>query len=699
MTQFPTEKLSKLLAPAGSYEAMVAAVRNGADAVYMGAPNFNARRNAKNMDDDELRRAVEFCHLHGVEAHITVNTLLLDRELDEVERLIRTLNEIGVDAVIVCDPAVLRIARAVAPDLPVHASTQITIHSLDGALEAVKMGYSQVILSRELSKTEIAEIVDHCPVKTEMFIHGALCFCYSGQCTMSAVIGRRSGNRGLCAQPCRQKYGAGYPLSLKDSCLAGQIPELIDMGVDMLKIEGRMKRPEYVAVVTGIYRRLLDERRGPTTDEMKTLKTAFSRDGFTDGYFCGRTGADMLGTRPEGRDAEADELYASARSSYSDGALARAIAVDSVFFAKTRMPIRLKFTSADGAEAEVEGGIPQVAKTVGLTAERASDGLSKLGGTPYRMKNFTADIDHNLFLPASELNDLRRRAVEALSEKRIKTSSKRREGEFTGAERITNRVSRKEFTVFATSLSQVSKRMLETAKRVYLPFHTASEFPDEVQKMMAHLAQIAVWVTRVIADRDRETVKNELKSLAALGVKYALVGNIGHIRLVEEAGLIPVGDQGLNVYNSEATTEFAERGLDSLTLACELTLAQMRGISKPVPCEVVAYGRLPLMITKQCIIRNTVGHCACEKPFSLTDRTKAAFPVIPEYGHLNTILNSQPLWMADKLDELWNTGADRARLHFTVESPAECDRIFGEYLSGEAPVGEFTRGLYFRGVE
>ena len=292
----------ELLSPAGSPEAVRAAVHSGADAVYLGYGNFNARRNAVNFDEAALQEAVQYCHLRGVKVYLTLNTLLNDRELTQAAKLVDQVSQMGVDALLVQDLGVARMCRQVAPDLPLHASTQMTIHSLDGAKAAADLGMTRVVVSRELSRDQIAYLCDRSPVEIECFVHGALCMCYSGQCFFSSVIGGRSGNRGMCAQPCRLNYGWGQTadeplLSLKDMSLAKHLQELEEMGVACAKIEGRMKRPEYVAVVTKVYATAIREHRDPTPGEQQALAHAFSRQGFTDGYFMDKTGRHMFGIR------------------------------------------------------------------------------------------------------------------------------------------------------------------------------------------------------------------------------------------------------------------------------------------------------------------------------------------------------------------------------------------------------------------
>ena len=312
----------EILSPAGSPEALRAAVCAGADAVYLGFGQFNARRGAKNFTRDEFAAAVSYCHLRGVKVYLTLNTLCSDREMAQAVDCAVQASQLGADAVLVQDMGLVRALRQCAPDLPLHASTQMTLHSLDGVKQAAELGMTRAVLARELSRRDIAYICERSPIEIEVFVHGALCMCYSGQCFMSSVIGGRSGNRGMCAQPCRLPYGwgdwaDGHPLSLKDMSLAGHLKELAELGVASAKIEGRMKRPEYVYIVTRVYADALREGREPTAQELSQLEQAFSRQGFTDGYFVVKKGPDMFGVREEAKNPR--ELFAQARAAYEKG--------------------------------------------------------------------------------------------------------------------------------------------------------------------------------------------------------------------------------------------------------------------------------------------------------------------------------------------------------------------------------------------
>lgn len=567
----------ELLAPAGSMEAVAAAVQNGADAVYLGYGDFNARRNAKNFSEEEFAAAVSYCHLRGAKVYLTLNTLLTDRELPKAAEVAAQASAIGADAVLIQDLGVLRMLRQVVPDLPVHASTQMTLHNLDGVKMAADLGLTRAVLSRELSRDQIESICQRAPIEIEVFAHGALCMCYSGQCFLSSVIGGRSGNRGLCAQPCRLKYGwmdkaDAYPLSLKDLSLAGHLRELRRMGVACVKLEGRMKRPEYVAVVTDIYARAIKEDREPTEEELEQLRAAFSRQGFTQGYYLDQQGPDMFGVREETR--EPKELFAAARNTYQSGEAQR---VPVTFYAMLRPgePARVGVEDPDDRVATVEGPVPEAARTRPLTAEAVTTQLSRTGGTPYRCGQ-----------------------------------------------------------------------------------------------------------------------------VRALGVKDALLGNLGMFPIARELGFTLRGDFGLEIYNAQALKEYKRLGLQSATLSFELKLAQIRDLSKCLDTELITYGRLPLMLMENCIIRNRTGSCGCQNTNILTDRKGARFPVVSAPGCRNELLNSQKLFLADRAADYRRIGLWAQRLLFTTENPRECVQVAQRYLEqGSWTPNEYTRGLYYRDVE
>lgn len=680
----------ELLAPAGSPEALRAAAEHGAGAVYLGWGSFNARRGARNFSEEEFAQALAFCHVRGVRVFLTLNILLSDRELPEALETARAASRLGVDAVLVQDWGLFDLLRRALPDLPLHASTQMSIFTSGGACEIAVDGCRRVVIARECSKEETAAICGACPAEVEVFVHGALCMCYSGQCAMSAMLGGRSGNRGRCAQPCRLPYGvnepagAARPLSLKDSCMADHLGEMAEMGVACLKIEGRMRRPGYVAAVTEIYARLLEEGRGPTSRERESLERAFSRSGFTDAYWRGEKGPGMLGFRPE--NAPAAEEPAPPETD-------RRLPVAFTCRVEAGQPCILTAEDDSGHAVTVTGPVPEAAGRRGLTVEDLSARLQKTGGTPYRCAAVDAAADPELYLSAASLNALRRDALDALSAARSKPPE-RRELEAPPLPEIDCSAAEPAFTVSVTNASQLTGGILDfRPARVYVPLELLANLPSLPEAETEYCAILP----RVWRDRDEDLLRRWLDRARGLGVTGLLLGNLGHFPLVRGQGWRLYGDYGLNVFNSRSLDYLREKGLESACLSFELRFSQIRDLRKVLPAEALVYGRLPLMITENCLVQNS-GGCRCEKPNALIDRTGAAFPLLPAFGHRTEVENSRPLYLADRPD--WRRlGLRYARLRFTTESPEECVRIFRNYLCQAAPAGDFTRGLYHRGVE
>ena len=693
----------ELLAPAGSMEALRAAVCNGADAVYLGADTFNARMNARNFSAADLQEAVVYCHVRGVKVHLTLNTLVLDREMPRAAELIRLAASCGVDAFIVQDLGVVSLCRQLAPDVPIHASTQMSIHSLEGVMEAAALGCSRVVLARELPAEEIAHICKKSPVEIEVFVHGALCMCYSGQCYLSSVIGRRSGNRGQCAQPCRLPYGYGrfestrYPLSLKDNCLAGELDELRRMGVASIKIEGRMKRPEYVAIVTRAYRTVLDGGKLMPSD-LQELETAFSRQGFTDGYFRGQTGSDMFGRRQEGEDTA--DLFASARATYEQGEPQR---IGVRFYAMIRRgePAQLAVEDPDGNLCRTRGPVPEQAVYRSLTPQDLEQQLKKTGGTPYLCTAVRSSLDPDLMLPASAINAMRRDVIAELTAKRGRAAPARLNA-YDEPPRYDGIAGEPQLTIAVRTAGQITSRMLSMKPTVlYVPLSELAEHPDLPQRVSVE-TQLAAILPRVIWSGELAPVARQLRTVYEMGVRQVLAGNLGQLHIARAAGFAVRGDFGLNIVNSRAMRYLREQGLDSQLLSFELTLPQIRDISKAVPAELLIYGRLPLMLMENCVMKNRTGICACQTgTVRLVDRVGEEFPIVKDPGTCrNVLLNGKKLYLLDKKDALRGMGLWALRLQFTTENPGEIDKVLMDY-QGRAvfDAGSYTRGLYSRGVE
>lgn len=692
----------ELLSPAGSFDALRAAVCNGADAVYLGVESFNARRGARNFTLEELPEAVRYCHVRGVKVHLTLNTLVSDRELPEAAKLIASAAKAGVDAFIVQDFGIVALCRKIAPSVALHASTQMSIHSLEGVKQAAALGISRVVLARELPREDLAVICRKSPVEIEVFAHGALCMCYSGQCYMSSVIGRRSGNRGQCAQPCRLPYGFDrfeekYPLSLKDNCLVQYLRELEAMGVASVKLEGRMKRPEYVATVTGIYRSALDG--APVDAEMmKRLRSAFSRQGFTQGYYLGRLGESMFGTRTG--EGENPALLQAARATY-ENAEAQRVPVRFYALVSAGKNVQLAVQDNDGNVCKAEGAQPETARSRPITPEELEARLAKTGGTPYLCEAVRCVVDPGLSVSAAEINRLRREVLSHLSALRGRRESAET-GTYAAPQRFFGTRNAPELTVSILKTEQITPKLLQMKPAVlYVPLSELLANP-EFYRRLARRQTLAAILPRVIRDDETAGILHALDAAVSLGVRRVLLGNLGHIPLAQSRGMEIAGDFGLNLYNSHALALPAKLGLKTATASFEMTLAQLRDVSKPLPVELIVYGRLPLMLTENCLMKNRAGACACQTGATkLVDRIGEEFRVVRDCGTCRSvILNGKKLYLLDKKEDLHALGLWALRLSFTTENAAEIDGVLAAWR-GEAHFepGGCTRGLYLRGVE
>ena len=704
---------TELLAPAGGQEALVAAVQSGADAVYMGFGAFNARRSARNFSDEEFRAAVSYCHLRGVKVYLTLNTLVTDRELPLLGEEARIASECGVDAILVQDWGVLAALREIIPDVPLHASTQMSLHTLSGVAEAARLGMTRAVLARELNREEIAEICEKSPIEIEAFVHGALCMCYSGQCEMSAVIGRRSGNRGACAQPCRLPYGFSgkadaHPLSLKDANLAPFVPEMQDMGVACLKIEGRMKRPEYVAAVTEIYARLLREHRAPTKDEQKKLALAFSRDGFTEGYYRGTRGRGMFGTRPENAKWPED-WFSEIRARYEKENL-RLVPLALNCTIRAGEPMTLTAEDADGHRVTVTGAVPEAARSRAITAEEVEARLKKTGGTAFSVASCFVTLDDGLAVSAGALNALRREALSQMETLRTAVPE-RRAFDFVPPTTVKNSADKPLLTVSIHKAEQLSEALVSLAPaRLYVPVELLPQI--DLTPYLGKTEFFAV-LPRIYRTQDEPILRALLEDAAKKGVTGVSLANLGHLSLVRGLALSLHGGWPLNLYNSAALAFWKEEGLASACVSFELRDAQLRDLSKCLPCEAIVYGRLPLMITENCLNANESG-CryfqqrpvsvpadgACATAPELTDRRGERFPVLRAWGCRCEFENGKILYLADKASDWQSLGFRFAQLRFTAESPEDCVRMLRAYQGESVGAPEnITRGLFYRGAE
>ena len=658
-------KLPELLAPAGSFECLIAAIRGGADAIYVGGKRFGARAYAKNFDIEELRRAVIYAHLHGRKIYVTINTLILDREMEDAISYARELYRIGVDALIVADLGLVRALRRHLPDFELHGSTQMSVHNSLGADMAYDLGCERVVLARELSGESIRAVTERCKPEIEVFLHGALCVCHSGQCLFSSMVGGRSGNRGECAQPCRLPYNGekSYPLSLTDLCLANHVRELCDSGVASLKIEGRMKSPEYVYTVTSIYRRLLDEYREATKTEYDDLRAAFSRGGFTDKYFTGRISEKMTGTRGE----EDKEISRALKLTPFEIDKKPVKAVAEFALGK---PSRLTLT--DGIKTvTAEGAIPCEAENRPLTEGELKDRLSKMGATLLLLSpaDIALSLEEGINLSPAEINALRRSAAE----------------KFESSERDIPEPQPLELPKNTFNLPKAKSSALFLLRENYIEAKKKSNIVNNIDKVFLPLFSLedgdganGVYVPPVIMENEIQFVRERLKKAKNSGILYALVGNIGHIPLVKEFDLIPFGDFRLNIMNSFTKEVYLDLGIEESLLSPELTLPQARDIGG----YTLHMGRIPLMLTERCFIKENFGCQKCNKAH-LEDRMGEKFPILREFEHRNLILNSRLTYMGDKKADLTSSRLTRGHFIFSVESADEIISLISAYENGE----------------
>lgn len=674
--------MPEILAPAGNADMLRAAVYAGADAVYLGLHRLNARRTAGNFDAASLKEAAAFCRARNVKTYLTLNTTLTPEEMSEAARAVKAAANAGVDALIVQDLAVAALARDMAPDLPVHGSTQMTIHTVQGALQAAEMGFSRVILARELSLSEIAEICAASPIEVEVFIHGALCMSVSGQCYMSAFLGGRSGNRGACAGPCRLPFSAGEPgachLSLKDHSHIRHLPELAKAGVHSVKIEGRLRSPEYVAAAVNA---CIAARSGQPYDE-ELLQNVFSRSGFTDGYITGRRDGTMFGVRT-GEDVEKAkqaapklrELFRRERES---------VPIHFVLNAEQGR-VCLSVSDEEGHQIDV--------KRDTLTQGAANDpsgayerALRKTGGTPFCAESVVIHAN-GLYVPASEINAMRREALEQLLKKRMERGSVR-VFEPSYSDEPVRTLSEKRWMVRVETPEQLAACLKAEIRpdRLIVPIEHWEACEPQVRK--------TVWLElpRVEFGALEAEVSRLVEQTKGQGFGGYVVHNLAHLHLL--GGAPAMGGFGLNVTNALCASEYSLQGLEVLTVGVETPCAEMRPITGQSPTACIVYGHIPLMITRACPLRNVRTCDGCSRQGELLDRKNMRFPVrCTGPAGVRTIYNPIALYAADRVREI---PADWMVLHFTIEPPQRTETVLRMAFSGRPYDEKMTRGLLFK---
>ncbi len=665
----------ELLAPAGSPESLSAALSAGADAVYFGAHSFNARKNASNFTEEELQHAVRACRTYGVKTNIVLNTQLYGNELAPAISLAEQLLSFGADAFIVADIGLARELLRIFPDIELHASTQCTGQNALSAKALAEIGFKRMVAPRELPLRDIQTLCRNSPIETETFIHGALCVSHSGQCLMSSMIGGRSGNRGECAQPCRLPYKTKnpYALSLKDLCLAAYVPELMDAGVASFKIEGRMKTPEYVYGVISTYRKLIDEHRGATPDEIRRLAELFSRSGFTDGYYHEKISRDMLGIRT---DADKQTTATVLDTKKGEKFPTRRMPIDIKAEFSVGKPAHIIGTVTRGEETfteEIFGDVCAQAEKTPTAKERLAENLVKLGATPFYAEKITVDAE-NINIPISAVNALRRTLCETLTEKLVGEVKQypKFDGKLPRAQGYVPSDDKSAYFSFASSLTP---KAISYFDRVFLPL---TEYLANAEKLKKY-SNVGIAFPPVAFDHELEIVREKAKMAYENGARIALIPGFWQGEMADEIGFEKHGDLRLNLYNSSSAAIYAKKGFSSVIVSSEVGVSVTQGLAAEMPKGYVIYGRLPLMTMEKCMIRDSFSgkddRAACRycdtHPFTkLADRTGAEFIVMREFPHRNVIFNSVPTYMADKpLAGLFSHAI------FTDETPEKVDAV------------------------
>ncbi|MBM7624479.1 DUF3656 domain-containing U32 family peptidase [Sporohalobacter salinus] len=816
---------TELLAPVSNFKSLYAAVQNGCDAVYLGGKSFNAREHAQNFTLEELKEVFEYVHIRGVKVYVTVNTLYKDTEIKEVLEFIELIYKNGVDGVIIQDLGTAKLIHEFLPDLELHASTQMTIHNLEGAKYLEELGFSRVILARELSLEEIKKIIEETQLEVECFVHGALCVSYSGQCLMSSLIGGRSGNRGRCAQPCRlpytlinldtkevvgEEFAKSHLLSPKDINTLEILPDLIDSGIASFKIEGRMKRPEYTALVTEKYRKYIDDylenskqNYEVNEDDLEEVTQIFNRGGFIPGYYLGKEELDLISPqRPKnwgvkvgkvinynnqsgeckiklnkevnsgdgieiwtaeeknpgvvlseseevnedvikieirGRIKAGDSVYRTSdkelltrlQETYQLPNTIKKIEIYGHLTAKLGEPMELKVWEDEGHYVSVTGDFRcEEAKNQPVTESDLREQLNKLGDTPYEFGNVELDIDDNLFIPISKINQLRRRVVEALNLKRSK--------EFISAER-SNEIKQKDFelnvadkvektglTVYLKEVNHLEDVLEVGIDRVYCDIQKLNldQINDLAQQSENYGTEFFVKFPQIARQNRLNEVKEKINRLENSQIDGYLVSQLGIAYLLQKTNKQLIADYSLNIFNSYSVNHWELEDYEGIILSPELNLKEIKALTEynNINKEVIVYGHLPMMITEYCPIGSVITGFDTEQScnqeclqtnYGLLDRKKMIAPIETDLDSCTTIIyNSQPLYVIDYLSEITQSGCQSYRLDFVREDKEEVVKILRAYrakldnkefdfdtLKYKMNEKGYTTGHFYRGVK
>ena len=687
----------EILAPVSRNESLFAAVRCKADAVYLGLPKFNARQKADNFSFDDIISQIEYAHERGVKVYLTLNTLLYDNEFEEALSYVKFACENGVDALIVQDLGLADIIRHAAPQMKLHASTQTSVHTLTGIHELKKLGFSRVVLPRELNFEQIKYLAKHSAIELEVFIHGALCASVSGQCYMSSILGQRSGNRGLCAQPCRlpfYKDDLSHALSLKDLSLIDEIKKLESIGITSVKIEGRMKRAEYTAAAVSACVQSRDS--GKVDEQLKeNLKAVFSRNGFTKGYFKNNLGKEMLGNRQKSDVILAtNKVFSNLKSLYSKEQ--PLVPVEIAISIKKDNPSSLFIKDNLGNQVNILGAIPEKSKSISLSRERIYEQISRFGGTPFFSTSFNIYLENGLSLPVSALNFLRREAVEKLLNIRKSFYEK------TFNEIFVKQLIFLKYCDTISNTTHFPKKLIarftnydsipSNADCLDLIFIPVTTDEDKIKSLLNQGLTVGIEMPRMLFLGENYYI-DKLKKIKQLGIKHALCPTLNSLGILKKFNFIIHGGFGLNILNSQSLKVYEDLGFTDAVISFESSLLNTSKIHSYIDKGIIGYGHLPLMLLKNCPGGQICTDC--NKNYTIKDRMGNLFSVMCCQG-ASEIFNPIPLYMADRLNELKNI--DYIMLFFTNENKNKASSVINSYLNGSDAPPSITRGLYYKGA-
>lgn len=694
----------ELISPAGSPEAVVAAVQSGADAVFFGQGKLSGHRGDGGFTGEEFENAVRYCRVRGCRVYAAMNILVSDGEIPQCVSTAQEWARLGVDAIVVSDLGLVHVLHEALPDMPLFGDVSMGVHNLAGARAVGEAGLSRIMLPRELPLDEIRQICAGAGLETSVFVQSGLCVCEPGLCYLSAMGSGRSANRGICTGTCRREFSLGgrkddRPLSMKDWNLMDSLTELESAGVTGAVIEGRGQRAEFVAMAVKMFRTAIHDGKKPSEQEQELFAAAFSSQGFTDGYYTGETD-DMFGYHVPSTDRDVSRGLAEVRNGYSSGEMRR-VPVD--FFALIEAEERSKFVACDGDgnKAAALGPVPAASELSPLTAQAIEEVMYKTGGTPYICSSVSARISPHLSMSEDELGAVRHELLAKLTEERRRPREVRT-GTVPPLPAAQERARRPMMILQVLSTEQLSPELAAMKPDfIYLPLEELAENFDRLELFIRYGCVPCALMPPVIHGGEEEDRAFELlQTVRSYGVKQALICSLGHVTLVRRAGMQARGDYGLNVFNSYTADMLRRAGLLSYTASFELHMGQLRAMSQPMDMELIVYGRLPIMITEHCLIKNSAGKCACQSPGQLSDGHGNVYPVVRGFNCRNTIFGAHKLFLADRRAEYEKLGLWGTRLIFTTESSRECVEVARSYLgvSDYRPNG-LTRGRMYKGVE